>query len=320
MAASLLALPPVSDAQPAKVPRVGFLLANSASNPQVQRALDVFRQTLRELGYVEGQSIAIEYRSAEGKPERLPELAAELVRSKVDVIVTGGGGPPAQAAQRATRVIPIVMSGVADPVAAGLVTSLARPGANITGPTGISDQLMGKQLELLREMVPKVTRVSVLWNPTNPGNIHQLREAEKAAGALGMRLHPVEVRRPGDVDTAFVAIKGQRAEALLVLLDVISYEQREKIADLAAQSRLPAVYGHSAFAEAGGLMSYAANSSDGPRGSAIYVDKILKGAKPADLPVEQPTRFELALNLRTAKALGITIPPSVLLRADQRME
>jgi putative ABC transport system substrate-binding protein len=189
-AVSLLALPAVSGAQPAKVPRVGYLLANSASDFQVQRALDVFRQALRELGYVEGQSVAIEYRSAEGKPERLPELATELVRLKVDVIVTGGGVPPAQAAQRATKVIPIVMSGVADPVAAGLVTSLAQPGANITGPAGISDQLMGKQLELLREVVPKVTRVTVLWNPTNRGNTHQLRGAERAAGALGCGFTP----------------------------------------------------------------------------------------------------------------------------------
>ena len=320
-AVSILALPSVADAQPAgKVPRVGYLSAQSASDPQVQRALDVFRQTLRELGYVEGQSVAIEYRWAEGKPERLPELATDLVRSKVDVILTTGGVPPGQAAQRATKTIPIVVSGAADPVAAGLVASLTRPGANITALAQMSDELVGKELELLREMAPKVTRVAVLWNPTNPGNTHQLRGAERAAAALGLRLQPVEARSPGEIDRAFAAMTRERAEALLVLLDATFYDQRARIVDLAAKSRLPAVYGYSVFAETGGLLSYAANRFDVVRQSAVYVDKILKGAKPADLPVEQPRKFELVINLKTAKALGLTIPPSMLLRADQVIE
>jgi putative ABC transport system substrate-binding protein len=319
--ASLLSVPLAAEGQHAwKVPRVGFLSAQSASDPQAQRALDVFRQSLRELGYMEGQSVAIEYRWAEGKPERLPELATELVRLKVDVIVTAGGVPPAQAAQRATKEIPIVATGAVDPVAAGLVTSLARPGGNITGLAQISDQLVGKELELLKEVAPKVTRVAVLWNPTNPGNTHQLRGAEQAAAALELRLQPVEARSPGEIDRAFVAMMRERAEALLVLLDATFYDQRARIVDLAAKSRLPAVYGYSVFAETGGLMSYAANRFDVARYMAVYVNKILKGAKPGDLPVEQPTKFELIINLKTAKALRLAIPPSLLLRADQVIE
>ena len=302
------------------VPRIGFLSAQSGSDPQAQRGVGMFRQALREFGYVEGQSIAIEYRWAEAKPERLLDLAMELVRLRVDVIVTAGGVPPAQAAQRATKEIPIVATGVADPVAAGLVASLARPGANITGPSYISDQLVGKELELLREVVPTVTRVAVLWNPTNPGNTHQLRAAEAAAAALRLRLLPVEARGPKEIDKAFVAIVRERAGALLVLLDAVFYDRREMIADLAANNRVPAVYGYSVHAEAGGLMAFAASRSALNRDTAIYVDKILKGAKPGDLPVEQPTKFELVINLKTAKALGLTIPPTLLLRADQVIE
>jgi ABC-type uncharacterized transport system substrate-binding protein len=239
---------------------------------------------------------------------------------KVDVIVTNGGVPPAQAAERATKAIPIVFSGTVDPVAAGLVASLARPGGNITGPSLMSDQLIGKDLELLREVVPTVTRVAALWNPTNPGNTHQLRWAEAAAAASGVRLLSVEARGRAEIDRAFVAMARERAGALLVLMDGIFYDQRERIAALAAKNRLPAVYGFSAFAEAGGLMSYAASRSDSYRQTAVYVDKILKGAKPSELPVEQPTKFELVINLKTAKALGLTIPPSLLLRADQVIE
>jgi putative ABC transport system substrate-binding protein len=299
---------------------VGRLSPFSDSDPQVRWGVDFFRQNLRDLGHVEGQSVAIEYRWAEGKSERLLHLATELVRLKVAVIVTSGGVPPAQAAQRATKTIPIVFSGPADPVAAGLVASLARPGGNITGPTFISDQLMGKGLELLREVVPQVTRVAVLWNPTNPGNAHQLRGAEAAAAASGVRLLPTEARAPAEIDTAFVAMARERAGALLVLLDNIFYDRRERITALAAKYRLPAVYPYSVFAEAGGLMSYAANRSDVNRQVAVYVDKILKGAKPGDLPVEQPTKFDLVINLKTAKALGLTIPPSLLARADQVIE
>ena len=318
---AVLAAPLAAEAQQAgAVLRVGWLSLFSVSDPQVQRSVDLFRQTLRELGYVEGHGVAIEYRWAEGKSESLLDLASELVRLKVAVIVANGGVPPAQAAQRATKTIPIVFTGPADPVAAGLVASLARPGGNITGPALISDQLMGKGLELLREVVPKVTRVAVLWNPTNPGNTHQLRGAEAAAAASGVRLLPVEARAPAEIDGAFVAMARERVGALLVVMDVLFYDQRERITALAAKNRLPALYGYSVFAEAGGLMSYAGSRSDLYRQIAVYVAKILKGAKPSDLPVEQPTKFELVINLKTAKALGLTIPPSLLLRADQVIE
>jgi len=319
-ALGLLAAPLAAEAQQGTMPRVGWLSLFSGSDPQVQRSVDFFRQALRDLGHVEGQSIAIEYRWAEGKSERLLDLAMELVRLKVAVIVAQGGVPPAQAAQRATKAIPIVLSGPADPVAAGLVASLARPGGSITGPTLLSDQLMGKGLELLRELVPKVTRVAVLWNPTNPGNTHQLRGAEAAAAASGVRLLPVEARAPAEIDGAFVAMARERVGALLVVLDVLFYDRRERITALAAKNRLPAVYPHNVFADAGGLMSYAGSRSDLYRQMAVYVNKILKGAKPADLPVEQPTKFELIINLKTAKALGLTIPPSLLQRADQVIE
>jgi ABC-type uncharacterized transport system substrate-binding protein len=319
--AGALAAPLAVGAQKAgPMPRVGWLSLFSGSDPAARRAVDLFRQALRELGYVEGQSVAIEYRWAEGKSERLLDLAAELARMKVDVIVTNGGVPPAQAAERATKAIPIVFSGTVDPVAAGLVASLARPGGNITGPSFISDQLIGKGLELLREVVPTVTRVAALWNPSNPGNIHQLRGAEAAAAASGVRLLSVEARGRAEIDRAFVAMAREGAGALLVLMDGIFYDQRERIAALAAKNRLPAVYGFSVFAEAGGLMSYAASRSDSYRQTAVYVDKILKGAKPSELPVELPTKFELVINVKTAKALGLTIPPSLLARADQVLD
>jgi ABC-type uncharacterized transport system substrate-binding protein len=319
--AGALAAPLAVGAQKAgPMPRVGWLSLFSGSDPAARRAVDLFRQALRELGYVEGQSVAIEYRWAEGKSERLLDLAAELARMKVDVIVTNGGVPPAQAAERATKAIPIVFSGTVDPVAAELVASLARPGGNITGPSFISDQLIGKGLELLREVVPTVTRVAALWNPSNPGNIHQLRGAEAAAAASGVRLLSVEARGRAEIDRAFVAMAREGAGALLVLMDGIFYDQRERIAALAAKNRLPAVYGFSVFAEAGGLMSYAASRSDSYRQTAVYVDKILKGAKPSELPVELPTKFELVINVKTAKALGLTIPPSLLARADQIIE
>jgi putative ABC transport system substrate-binding protein len=320
-AAALLAAPLAAEAQPAgKVPRLGYLSALSGSDPQLHRSLDEFRQRLRELGYVEGQSLAIEYRWAEGKIERLPDLAAELVRLKVDVIVASGGLPVAQAAQGATEAIPIIVTGPADPVATGLVASLARPGGNITGLAIISHELVGKELELLREVVPKVSRVAVLWNPTNPGNTLQLRGAEAAAQVLGVRLQPLQARGPGEIDRAFAAMTKERAGALLVLLDSMLLAQRDRIADLAARNRLPAVYGLRLHVEAGGLMSYAANQLAVAHRIAGYVDRVLKGTKPADLPVEQPTKFDLVINLKTAKALGLTIPPSLRLRADQVIE
>ena len=304
-------------AQPAgKVPRVGYLIAGSHSDPQRQLLLEAFRQGLRELGYVEGQNIAIESRWAEGKDDRLPAFAADLVRSKVDIIVAQSGAAT-QAAQQATRTIPIVMSLSNDAVGSGLVASLARPGGNITGLTIIAPDLAGKQFQLLKEVVPKVSRVALLTNPANPASAPFLREAEAATRALGVRLQTLETRNPQEIDSAFAAMTSERAGALLILPDVIFLSQRRQIAELATKRRLPSVYGVGEYAEAGGLMAYGANHIDLVRRAATYVDKILKGAKPADLPVAQPTKFDLVINLRTAKAIGLTIPPSLLQRADQ---
>jgi putative ABC transport system substrate-binding protein len=301
---------------PKKVPRVGYLNPGSPSDPLSQRRLEAFRQGLRELGYVEGQSIVIESRWAEGKHDRLPALAADLVRSKVDVIVAMTGAAT-QAAQQATRTIPIVMSLVNDPVGSGLVASLARPGGNVTGLTIMSPDLVGKQLELLKEVVPKVSRVALLRHPDNPASAVQLRGAEAAAPALGVRLLTLEARNPQEIDSAFVAMTRERAGALLIIPDAVFGNQRRQIAELAAKGRVPSMYWLTEYAEAGGLMGYGANSLDLKRRAATYVDKLLKGARPADLPVEQPTKFELVINLRTAKAIGLTIPPSLLQRADQ---
>ena len=314
LALGVLLTPLAADAQQAtKVPRVGFLLANSRSDP-VQRVVDAFQQGLRELGYVEGQSIAIEYRWLEWKSERLPDLAAELVRLKVDVIVAMTAAAT-QAAKHATNAVPIVMV-VNDPVAAGFVASLAKPGGNITGLSFFGPEMAVKDLQFLHEAAPRAARVAVLWNPDNPGHAPQLREAEVAARALGVRLQPLEAHGPSEIDRAFAAMTRERAGALLVLVDPMLASQRERIADLAARSRLPAVYGLKMHAEAGGLMAYGADIFDLYRRAAIFVDKILKGAKPADLPVEQPTKFEFVINMKTAKALGLTIPRSLLLRAD----
>jgi putative ABC transport system substrate-binding protein len=315
LAISLLAAPLAADAQaPAKVPRIGFLLPLAPTdNPYL---LEAFRQGLRELGYVEGQTITIEYRFAEGRAERLPALAAELVRLKVDVIVTGG--PPApEAAKQATGTIPIVFAVAGDPVHEGLVANLARPGGNITGLASIAPELVGKQLEMLKEVVPKVSRVAVLQNRSNQTYPNRLRQAEGAAKALGVQLHIAQAGTPPEIDAAFAAMRSQRAGGVLVLRDPLFLTQRTQIAALAAKSRLPAVYGFREQAEAGGLMSYGASVPIMYRRAATYVDKILKGAKPADLPVEHPTKFELVINLKTAKALGLTIPPSLLQRADE---
>jgi putative ABC transport system substrate-binding protein len=304
-------------AQPSeKLPRVGYLSRGAHSDPVLQRNLEAFRQGLRELGYVDGQNIAIESRWTEGKDDRLPALAADLVRSKVDVIVVGSG-PSTQAAQQATRTIPIVMSLVADPVGSGLVASLARPGGNVTGLTVMSPDLATKQVQLLKEVVPKVSRVALLTNPANPSSARFLREAEAAAQALGVRLQTLEARNRQEIDSAFAALTSERAGALLILPDGVFLSQRSQIAELAAKRRLPSMYLVREYVEAGGLMSYGANFLDLMRRAATFVDKILKGAKPADLPVAQPTKFELVINLRTAKAIGLTIPPSLLQRADQ---
>ena len=314
----LLAAPlATATAQPLeKVPRVGYLSPGSPSEPFRQRRFEAFRQGLRELGYVEGQNIAIESRWAEGKYDRYPALAADLVRLKVDVIVAVGGRA-SEVAKHATRTIPIVMSVVIDPLGSGLVASLARPGGNVTGISLMTPDLVGKQLEVLKEVVPKVSRVALLWNPDNPGSAAQLREAEAAARALGVRLQILAARDPQEIDSAFAAMTRGRAAALVVLADAILLNQRRQIAELAAERRLPAVYGPSEHAEAGGLMAYSANLLDLERRAATYVDKILKGTKPADLPVEQPTKFELVINRRTAKAIELTISPSLLQRADR---
>jgi putative ABC transport system substrate-binding protein len=314
--AALLASPLAAEAQPRKVPRVGYLSPGSPSDPGRQRRFEAFRQGLRELGYVEGQDIVIESRWAEGKYERYPALAADLVRLKVDVMVAVGGRA-SQDAQQATRTIPIVMSVTIDPLGTGLVASLARPGGNVTGLSLMASEVVGKQLELLKEVVPKVSRVALLWNPANPGSAPQLREAEASARVLGVRLQTLEARVPQEIDSAFAAMTKERAGALVVLTDAIFMNQRRQIAELAAERRLPAVYGVREHAEAGGLIVYSANFLDLERRAATYVDKILKGAKPSDLPVEQSTKFELVINLKTAKTLGLTIPRSLLQRADE---
>ena len=304
---------------PEKVPRVGYLNPGSSSDPVRQRRLEALRQGLRDLGYVEGQNIALEPRWAEGKFDRYPALAADLVRSKVDVIVAWSGAAT-KAAQEATRTIPIVMSAVNAPVGSGLVASLARPGGNVTGTTVMAPDVVGKRLELLKEVVPKVSRVAVLQNPDNPARAFLLREVEARARALGVRLQILEARNPPEIDSAFAAMTRERAGAFLGLSDAIFDTQRGQILELAAKRRLPSIFGNRENAEAGGLMAYGPNFLDLERRAATYVDKILKGAKPADLPVEQPTKFELVLNLRTAQAIGLTIPPSLLLRADRVIE
>jgi len=320
LAGGLLAGPLAADAQQSgKLFRIGVLGNVPLTDPEGARVWGAFIQGLRELGYVEGRNITIEFRSSDGKYERLPELAAELVRLKVDVIVAPAG-QNVVAAQRATRTIPIVMSGLTDPVESGLVASLARPGGNVTGLSGFSTEIVGKQLELLKEMAPKVSRVAILWNPANQSHPLLLREAEAAARLLRVQLQTLEVRGPDDFETAFAAVTRERAGALLVAADGMFLLHRARIADLAAKTRLPAMYGLREYVDAGGLVVYGPSLRENFRRAATYVDKILKGAKPADLPVEQPTKFELIINLKTARALGLTIPPSLLLRADEMIQ
>jgi putative tryptophan/tyrosine transport system substrate-binding protein len=311
----LLSTDPLAQAQqPKKVSRIGFLLATSASAQESR--LQAFRQGLRELGYTEGQNIVIDVRSGEGKPDRVSALAADPVGLKVDIIVTGG--PQAtRPAKDATGTIPIVMAFDSDPVGNGFVASLARPGGNVTGLSALSPEISGKQLELLKEIVPKLSRVAVFGNSNEPVNPQLLRELELAAGAFGVQLQHLDVLRPKDIETAFRAATKGRADALLVLPSPVHTDQRKQIADLALKSRLPAIYFRADFVEDGGLMSYATNIVDLSRRAATYVDKILKGAKPADLPVEQPVKFEFMINLKTAKQIGVTIPQSVLYRADK---
>ena len=305
---------PTEAQQPKKVPRIGYLAAASASaNPA---RIEAFKQGLRELGYMEGKNIVIEWRSAEGKSEPVPALAAELVRLKVEVIVTAGS-LATRAAKEATVTIPIVMTQDSDPVGTGFVASLARPGGNITGLSTLSPEISGKQLELLREIVPRLSRVAVFETSTRPGTVQALRETELAAGAFGVQLQHLDVLGPKDIETAFRAATKGRAETVLALASPVFVLQRTQIADFAVKSRLPAIYDRREFVDDGGLMSYGTNFADLSRRAATYVDKILKGAKPADLPVEQPTKFELVINLKAAKQIGLTIPPNVLARADK---
>jgi putative ABC transport system substrate-binding protein len=278
--------------------------------------LEFFRQGLRELGYVEGQHIEFEVRTAEGDYRRLPALAAELVRLPVDVIVTETV-PSAEAAQQATATIPIVMATIVDPVATGVVASLARPGGNVTGLSMMAPVLAAKQLELLKETVPGLSQVAVLWNPINAGTAPQLREVEAAASVLAVRLQPLEVRSPNELEDAFVAMTQQQADGLILLLDATLTDHRARLVDLAAKSHLPAVYGLRDYVEAGGLMSYSASISQMYRRAAYYVDRILRGAKPADLPVEQPMTFDFVVNMKTAQALGITFPNEIMLQVTE---
>jgi putative ABC transport system substrate-binding protein len=303
--------------QPTKVYRIGLLSPTFhlfAPNARVE----AFRQGLRELGYVEGQNLVIESRYAEGRAERLPDLAAELVRLQVEVIVAGGS-QAIRAAQHATRTIPIVMAGTSDAVAQGFIASLARPGGNITGLSDLSAELHGKRLELLKETVPQSARIAVLANPASPYYASRMHNMTVAAQTLGVQLHVVEVRRADELDTAVTAMSQARADALLVVEDalVLSTSLGGRLADFAAKSRLPAMYGWREYVDAGGLMSYGPSFQDTYQRAATYVDKILKGATPADLPVEQPIKFELVIKLKTAQALGLTMPPSLLLQADE---
>ncbi len=312
-----LAAPRAAEAQsPEKVVRIGILtLGFARSTPPIE----AFRQGLGEHGYVEGRNMALEFRFAEGRSDRLPALAAELVRLKVDVIVTESN-LAALAAKHATQTIPIVMGVASDPVKAGVVASLARPGGNVTGLTVITPEVSGKRVELLKGAIPKISLVAVLWNPNNPTGRDFLRETEAAARSLGIQLLAIEVRNPGELGTVFKAVTNVRPSALITLGDGMLWSARARIVEFAMKSQLPGIFPERDFPEAGGLMSYGPNVSENFRRAAALVDKVLKGSKPADLPIERPTRLELVINLKTAKALGLTIPPALLQRADQVIE
>jgi len=320
----LLAAPLVAEAQQGrKVGRIG-LLATSFSSAHPQRELsDAFQRGLRELGYVEGQNIVIEYRSAQGRAERLPDLFAELARLKVDLILAVGGTPMARAAKQANITIPVIAPAMGDPVGDGVIVSLAHPGGNITGSTFLGPALVPKRIELLKEAIPGVARVAALWHPGAYGDrtmTEMLKETQTAGQKLGVQLQMLEVRSANDFDRAFSVMRREHARALVVLPSPMFYGEHKLIVDLALRSRLPAIFAFREAADAGGLMSYGANLSDLFRRGAIQADKILRGAKPEDLPVEQPTKFELVINLKTAKTLGLTIPKSLLLQADQVLE
>ena len=303
-----------AEAQQPKVPRIGFLVAGPAS--AVSARVEAFRQGLRERGYVDGKNIVIEYRYGEAKLDRLPALATELVQLKVSVIVTGGSQATLPA-KNATSTIPIVMAQDNDPIGSGFVASLARPGGNITGLANLAAELSGKQLELIKEIIPKLSRLAVLRDLTEPGNPRAVKETELAAQGFAVQTHYMEIQAARDIEPAFRAVGNKRTDALLVMPSAIFNSNRKQIVELAAKGRLPGMYPRAEYVEEGGLMTYGVNTPDMYRRAAIFVDKILKGTKPADLPVEQPTKFDLLFNLKTAKQIGLTIPPNVLARADR---
>jgi putative ABC transport system substrate-binding protein len=314
---AIISAPLVAEAQQAgKVVRIGVLCLIACDGSGV----DAFRLALRDLGYVENRTLVFEYRAAEGKVDRLPALAADLVQTKVDVIFTTWGTAAALAAKRATATIPVVMGAAGDPVRAGIVPTLGKPGGNVTGLSSLALELESKRLELLKEVVPKVSSVGVFWDPENPYSALAIKQEEIAAGALGVRLHPVRLRGVSDLENAFMALKRDRVEALSVHGYVATLQNRAAIVAFAAANRMPAIYPLREYVTEGGLVSYGANLAEISRRAAHYVDRILKGAKPADLPVEQPMKFEFVINLKTAKTLGLTIPPTLLLRADQVVE
>jgi putative ABC transport system substrate-binding protein len=317
LAALCAALIGTAEAQQPKMPRIGFLSA--ATSAAVAPRVEAFRQGLKELGYIEGKTIAVEYRWGDGTNVRLAEFAAELTRLKVDVIVSAGPAATRRA-KEATSSIPIVMAFDNDPVGSGFVASLARPGGSITGLSALAPEITGKQLELLKEIVPKLSRVAVLDDPTTPGNAQALKEVQRAAGAFAIQLQHINVRDSGDFEVIYGAATKQGAQAVLVLTSALATSQRARITGIAARNRLPTMYFSPEFVDHGGLVTYGTSFTDLYRRAAAYVDKILKGAKPAALPVEQPTKFELAINLKAARQIGLTVPPGVLARADKVIE
>ncbi|MGE0851402.1 MAG: ABC transporter substrate-binding protein [Hyphomicrobiaceae bacterium] len=314
-----LSAPLAAEAQQAeKVYRVGLLALLPGEH--ATRQMNAFKARLRDLGYIEGKNLVFEFRSAEGRPERLATLAAELLQLGPDVIIAGGGTLTAQTVKQATRIVPVVMAGVGDAIASGLVATLARPGGNVTGLSALGPDIAGKRLEFLRDGMPTVNQVAVLANPMTPFVAQALKVVGDAARALRIQIHVVEMTAPDQLDRAFEAVLSAKPGALLVLEDPLTFALRTQIAGLAAQHRLPSVFGSRDYVEVGGLMSYGTDLADLSSRAAIYVDKILKGANPADMPVEQPTKFELVINLKTARALGLTIPTSLLARADEVIE
>jgi putative ABC transport system substrate-binding protein len=312
LSALLLAHSVSAGAQQTKVPRIGVLILGAPPNAN----LDAFIQGLRELGYIEGKNLLIDYRFAEGRAERLPELATELVRLKVDAIFTAGT-PAIFALKQATKTIPVVFFSTSDPVGTGVVASLAHPGGNITGISVLASDLWPKRLELLKEIFPKLTRVAMLWNKGNAGMALEAKATQEVAGPLGVSLQDRGVKDPNELDVVFLAMTKDRPDGFLALMDPVLNSYQKRILDFLAQNRLPAIFENRNWVEAGGLISYGANYADAHRRAATLIDKVLKGAKPADLPVEQPTKFELVVNLKTAKQIGLTIPPNVLARADK---